>query len=491
MNGQQVLPSISQLLTISQPSSESSNNTNNTSPPPQQQNILNNRSNSNYGNNSTPTVTPVPKRFITLPPLVPSMNLNSNVDVGVQINNNATTTAAAPSSNNVNTQIPSPSPAQGPFIQKHFSNSANLLIANDSNSILNTPPPTRSSSSSSTTGPMMMNTQQHPHHPLQNSQPHPQYTQVPQTQPHLHPQHINININKQIAAANAVASLNMNNQVPSPSTPSVKAKRPDVFTPLSAAAKAIITPCTNDKKRAFAFITHSQETFPKREPKIDNAPLARRKRRRTSTHELNILQNEFQICPTPTKNRRCELAQVCNMSEKAVQIWFQNKRQSVKRHNKQHLSSSNLSNKSMDESLENSDDHSNSNNSTPLQPTTPSSNKRIVNSNTSKSSPNHTIKIIGNKNDLEKNKENIEISPSRTPGKRSQALTFHLKSDMKILTPIKTSPNTRVNKLINGSNPSVNFNVNTGNNEAMDNENNLTPTKRRGKVLADLGNRIQ
>ena len=105
---------------------------------------------------------------------------------------------------------------------------------------------------------------------------------------------------------------------------------PDMSTPL-AAAKAVITPSKSEKKRAFAFITHSQDTFGVKEPKIDNAPLARRKRRRTSTQELNILQNSFNKCPTPDKSERIELARQCNMTEKAVQIWFQNRRQAVKR----------------------------------------------------------------------------------------------------------------------------------------------------------------
>ncbi|CAI4364317.1 AIC_G0012870.mRNA.1.CDS.1 [Saccharomyces cerevisiae] len=109
-------------------------------------------------------------------------------------------------------------------------------------------------------------------------------------------------------------------------------KKVNILTPLSA-AKAVLTPTTRkEKKRSFAFITHSQETFPKKEPKIDNARLARRKRRRTSSYELGILQTAFDECPTPNKAKRIELSEQCNMSEKSVQIWFQNKRQAAKKH---------------------------------------------------------------------------------------------------------------------------------------------------------------
>jgi len=81
----------------------------------------------------------------------------------------------------------------------------------------------------------------------------------------------------------------------------------------------------------YAFISHSPATFPSQEPDIDNAPLARRKRRRTSPHELNILNKEFKLGSTPNKARRVEIAKVVHMTEKAVQIWFQNKRQALRK----------------------------------------------------------------------------------------------------------------------------------------------------------------
>ncbi|ODV82110.1 homeobox-domain-containing protein [Suhomyces tanzawaensis NRRL Y-17324] len=83
--------------------------------------------------------------------------------------------------------------------------------------------------------------------------------------------------------------------------------------------------------KSFAFISHSPATFPLQEPAIDNAPLARRKRRRTSPNELSILNSEFQAGSTPNKLRRIEIAKRVSMTEKAVQIWFQNKRQSLRK----------------------------------------------------------------------------------------------------------------------------------------------------------------
>ena len=218
---------------------------------------------------------------------------------------------------------------------------------------------------------------------------------------------------------------------------SVSSKKNDILTPLSAAKSIIIPSASKEKRRAFAFITHSQETFPKKEPKIDNAPLARRKRRRTSSQELSILQAEFEKCPAPSKEKRIELADSCHMTEKAVQIWFQNKRQAVKR---QRIATSKssaiiqtvsplsplldvhvtpLASRSKTEILRDGDSSCCSSSSSPLENTPPR--------------PHHSLN-----------------RRSSTPNiKRSQALTFHLNPHKKTLTPVKTSPNSRVNKLIN------------------------------------------
>ncbi|GEQ69719.1 hypothetical protein JCM33374_g3393 [Metschnikowia sp. JCM 33374] len=88
---------------------------------------------------------------------------------------------------------------------------------------------------------------------------------------------------------------------------------------------------TASPTRDFAFISHSPATYPSQEPAIDNASLARRKRRRTSPNELAVLNQQFKLGSTPDKNRRLDIAAKVNMTEKAVQIWFQNKRQSLRR----------------------------------------------------------------------------------------------------------------------------------------------------------------
>lgn len=80
-----------------------------------------------------------------------------------------------------------------------------------------------------------------------------------------------------------------------------------------------------------AFISHSPATFPHQNMLTDNANWARRKRRRTSPMELTILESEFKKCYKPTKMAREEIALKVGMTEKAVQIWFQNRRQSQRK----------------------------------------------------------------------------------------------------------------------------------------------------------------
>lgn len=105
-------------------------------------------------------------------------------------------------------------------------------------------------------------------------------------------------------------------------------RRPQLqtHTPAPSTRKEVVEPVKN-----FAFISHSPATFPLHEPCIDNAQLARRKRRRTSPNELAILQREFEEGSTPNRAKRQEIAAKVSMTEKAVQIWFQNKRQALRR----------------------------------------------------------------------------------------------------------------------------------------------------------------
>ncbi|AEY97302.1 FAER314Wp [Eremothecium gossypii FDAG1] len=209
-------------------------------------------------------------------------------------------------------------------------------------------------------------------------------------------------------------------------------------------------------KQSFAFISHSQETFLSQEPSIDNAPLARRKRRRTSKHELTILQQEFDQCRTPSKEKRIELATRCNMTEKAVQIWFQNKRQSMKKKRKERDFADRLP--STPESYVKLMQVTNS----PLEATFverrsenqagmySAGQKLGIQTPEKTDSHNKTGASASSFLDMASRRITPVSSPSSASHNcKGQALTFRLRSG-KQLTPIQTSPNNRVNKLING-----------------------------------------
>ncbi|KAF3927358.1 hypothetical protein ABW21_db0203807 [Orbilia brochopaga] len=87
--------------------------------------------------------------------------------------------------------------------------------------------------------------------------------------------------------------------------------------------------------QTFAFITHSPATLPNNlPPDVDDAKLARRRRRRTSMKDQAILEAEYAKNDRPDKPTRREIADRIGLEEKQVQIWFQNRRQTNRRKSK-------------------------------------------------------------------------------------------------------------------------------------------------------------
>ncbi|KAK6433029.1 Homeobox protein yox1 [Oleoguttula sp. CCFEE 5521] len=66
-------------------------------------------------------------------------------------------------------------------------------------------------------------------------------------------------------------------------------------------------------------------------PTMDDQPLGRQKRKRTSPEDQIALEAAYQRDPKPDKTARQELVKLVAMGEKEVQIWFQNRRQSSRR----------------------------------------------------------------------------------------------------------------------------------------------------------------
>ncbi|KAF2502825.1 hypothetical protein BU16DRAFT_521485 [Lophium mytilinum] len=83
---------------------------------------------------------------------------------------------------------------------------------------------------------------------------------------------------------------------------------------------------------SLAFLVHSPNTVQNNlPPDVDNKPLARQKRRRTSKEDEDILKAEYQRNPKPDKATRLDIVRRVALGEKEVQIWFQNKRQNDRR----------------------------------------------------------------------------------------------------------------------------------------------------------------
>ncbi|KAL1630491.1 Homeobox protein yox1 [Neofusicoccum ribis] len=86
---------------------------------------------------------------------------------------------------------------------------------------------------------------------------------------------------------------------------------------------------------SLAFLVHSPDTVQRNlPPDVDNKPLARQKRRRTSPEDQKILEAEYQRNSKPDKTARLEIVKRVALGEKEVQIWFQNRRQNTRRKSK-------------------------------------------------------------------------------------------------------------------------------------------------------------
>ncbi|KAI8377751.1 uncharacterized protein BYT42DRAFT_533400 [Radiomyces spectabilis] len=69
---------------------------------------------------------------------------------------------------------------------------------------------------------------------------------------------------------------------------------------------------------------------------LSPAPPLKAKRKRASPSQLSVLNRVFNQTYFPSTELRMELGKQLGMSPRTVQIWFQNKRQSIRAHEKHH-----------------------------------------------------------------------------------------------------------------------------------------------------------
>ncbi|KAI7210369.1 hypothetical protein KC333_g8265 [Hortaea werneckii] len=84
-------------------------------------------------------------------------------------------------------------------------------------------------------------------------------------------------------------------------------------------------------RNSYEFMNHSNTSLPNLQSHIDDKPLARQKRKRTSPEDQAVLEAAYKRDPKPDKNARLDIVNQVSMGEKEVQIWFQNRRQSSRR----------------------------------------------------------------------------------------------------------------------------------------------------------------
>ncbi|EKG20838.1 Homeobox [Macrophomina phaseolina MS6] len=105
--------------------------------------------------------------------------------------------------------------------------------------------------------------------------------------------------------------------------------------PGSTTPPADAAPLSGSPSGSLAFLNHSPETVKRNlPPDVDNKPLARQKRRRTSPEDQKVLEAEYQRNTKPDKAARLEIVKRVALGEKEVQIWFQNRRQNTRRKSK-------------------------------------------------------------------------------------------------------------------------------------------------------------
>ncbi|KAG5976493.1 hypothetical protein E4U55_007304 [Claviceps digitariae] len=94
----------------------------------------------------------------------------------------------------------------------------------------------------------------------------------------------------------------------------------------------ILTPTSSCKQSPPQSSSGGNQSHSKRPPRKSTLTQQQKnqKRQRATQDQLNILEVEFNKNPTPTAGVRDRIAEEINMTERSVQIWFQNRRAKIK-----------------------------------------------------------------------------------------------------------------------------------------------------------------
>ncbi|KAI7580808.1 hypothetical protein KC343_g20534, partial [Hortaea werneckii] len=72
-------------------------------------------------------------------------------------------------------------------------------------------------------------------------------------------------------------------------------------------------------RNSYEFMNHSNTSLPNLQSHIDDKPLARQKRKRTSPEDQAVLEAAYKRDPKPDKNARLDIVNQVSMGEKEVQ----------------------------------------------------------------------------------------------------------------------------------------------------------------------------
>lgn len=89
----------------------------------------------------------------------------------------------------------------------------------------------------------------------------------------------------------------------------------------------LLTPTSSSKQSPSQCSSGGNQSHSKRPPRKSTLTQQQKnqKRQRATQDQLNILEVEFNKNPTPTAGVRDRIAEEINMTERSVQIWFQNR----------------------------------------------------------------------------------------------------------------------------------------------------------------------
>ncbi|KAL9075900.1 MAG: hypothetical protein Q9161_001294 [Pseudevernia consocians] len=91
--------------------------------------------------------------------------------------------------------------------------------------------------------------------------------------------------------------------------------------PMSSASQGTTGGSSQSPEGSYAFLVHSQDSVSRNTPPdIDNQPLVRQKRRRTSPEDHAILEAEYERNSKPDKAARIAIVNRVALGEKEVQV---------------------------------------------------------------------------------------------------------------------------------------------------------------------------